>query len=255
MNTYGSSGWKVSIPSESGLFLRLLADIRVMAYRLFQSPQNRGYSSDLPWICQGCGAEVSFQSPQNRGYSSDADHNISTRLAAACFNPLRIGAIPQIRWALYFSSSWDLRFNPLRIGAIPQIRNGTHYLIHRGLGFNPLRIGAIPQIYSVWWLIVFCTHCFNPLRIGAIPQILHPRPGAGGWVVSIPSESGLFLRWRHVLARVPAGVVFQSPQNRGYSSDCICCKEAATHPGRFNPLRIGAIPQITTINTSSIRIR
>ena len=37
----------------------------------FQSPQNRGYSSDKIALVSMSGGGKSFQSPQNRGYSSD----------------------------------------------------------------------------------------------------------------------------------------------------------------------------------------
>ncbi len=62
--------------------------------------------------------------------------------------------------------------------------------------FNPLRIGAIPQIG--WFLVSGSAPdvSFNPLRIGAIPQMIIPMSTSQlGSRVSIPSESGLFLRF------------------------------------------------------------
>ena len=161
-----------------------------------------------------------FQSPQNRGYSSD--QNFPAEVFLVC-QPVSIPS----------ESGLFLRSDQYLNAAL------------RLLGFNPLRIGAIPQIALVEFF---------------------PR---GKNFVSIPSESGLFLRFLSADDRRLLNQMFQSPQNRGYSSDWLSLPpplrlSLVSIPsesglflrfGRtffypllswsFNPLRIGAIPQIS----------
>ncbi len=195
-----------------------------------------------------------FQSPQNRGYSSDPGSACSGPAKTPSFNPLRIGAIPQIarppqkpkeedkvsipsESGLFLRSAVALLggfagigFNPLRIGAIPQIdrrrvvdeargsfqspqnrgyssdTRRTVCLVKTNFRFNPLRIGAIPQIRSCCTRRTVCFGSFNPLRIGAIPQMTMLRKRTLSVLfVSIPSESGLFLR---SAAACPMGFCF-----------------------------------------------
>ena len=109
------------------------------------------------------------------------------------FNPLRIGAIPQMNPKLSVRQNLS-RFNPLRIGAIPQIPKlylldkwGLRFQSPQNRGYSSDNIKAMTRL--------FCISSFNPLRIGAIPQMRLQRPRSNVFhSVSIPSESGLFLR-------------------------------------------------------------
>ncbi len=141
-------------------------------------------------------AAPAFQSPQNRGYSSD----LLLFLLVGCSN---LVSIPS-------ESGLFLRF--FGFSCVSQVDEK---------GFNPLRIGAIPQIY-----------------------VFRSRESTVELSVSIPSESGLFLRSCPWQCATKSPNRFQSPQNRGYSSDVSSHGIAVRLPTCFNPLRIGAIPQI-----------
>ncbi len=162
----------VSIPSESGLFLRSgHHQPRGHQRQLFQSPQNRGYSSDsaCPTWSSSWGTNVSipsesglflrslsqpccssqrhsFQSPQNRGYSSDMTGFWDDVQQPTRFNPLRIGAIPQIYSAMSVGENHSLVSIPSESGLFLRYVR-VHHRSGKTTGrFNPLRIGAIPQI-------------------------------------------------------------------------------------------------------------
>ncbi len=185
---------QVSIPSESGLFLRSAG----------RSPTTS--------------PEPSFQSPQNRGYSSDSILTLTSRFASSCFNPLRIGAIPQMRNRSATPRATTERFNPLRIGAIPQIRSIRRSSTKRIMFQSPQNRGYSSDAVVIGIMLAKGVS-FNPLRIGAIPQMRASR------------------------SPCPRRLRFQSPQNRGYSSDFLV--HIILLPDTcFNPLRIGAIPQM-----------
>ncbi len=167
----------VSIPSESGLFLRCRLLGWLSLNPKFQSPQNRGYSSDVaemygngvliagfnplrigaipqickervPWICSG-----SFQSPQNRGYSSDDNH------FSYCGDLTLVVSIPS-ESGLFLRSLLD------------------HYVRRMELSFQ------------------------SPQNRGYSSDVLQITAVATQTQVSIPSESGLFLRFKNRLQKL-----------------------------------------------------
>ena len=182
---------------------------------VFQSPQNRGYSSDV--VLRRHGHEPNHVSiPSESGLFLRLGHANCFHPNQNCFNPLRIGAIPQISTVLTVACVSVVVSIPSESGLF--LRSCIIVKEHVHPGFNPLRIGAIPQIRQAGVTpqacMMFqspqnrgyssdtsritlegdCRTRFNPLRIGAIPQMLAAYKFGTPQGVSIPSESGLFLR-------------------------------------------------------------
>ena len=141
---------KVSIPSESGLFLRLVLLLKLLRLAMLVSiPSESGLFLRCR-IIRGCSIKRWwFQSPQNRGYSSDKSLNLRWPFVGLRFNPLRIGAIPQIAVSKEDYDKISIVSIPSESGLFLRLRSTT-MAEKTHVGFNPLRIGAIPQIAKPW---------------------------------------------------------------------------------------------------------